>query len=104
MNRQDLYFEPETYNSRRPNAPNRAPEPIKSRQALHLNGQKDFGEVDGVQGHFKNFIAAIQGKEKVIAPPTVGQQAAISGHMATLSYKNQKKVIWDESANKYHFA
>jgi len=104
MNRQDLYFEPETYNSRRPNAPNRAPEPIKSRQALHLNGQKDFGEVDGVQGHFKNFIASIQGKEKPIAPPPVGQQAAISGHMATLSYKNQKKVVWDESANKYHFA
>ena len=42
MNRQDLYFEPEIYNSRRPNAPNRAPEPIKSRQALHLNGQQEF--------------------------------------------------------------
>jgi predicted dehydrogenase len=104
MNRQDLYFEPETYNSRRPGAPNRAPEPIKSRQALHLNGQKDFGEVDGVQGHFKNFIASIQGKEKPIAPPPVGQQAAITGHMATISFKNQKKVVWDESANKYHFA
>src|SRR5579863_1674042 len=26
MNRQDLYFEPEMYNSRRPNAPNRAPD------------------------------------------------------------------------------
>jgi hypothetical protein len=40
----------------------------------------------------------------VIAPPTVGQQAAITGHMATLSYKNQKKVFWDEGAKKYHFA
>ena len=103
MNRQDLYFEPETYNSRRPGAANRAPEPIKSRQALHLNGMKDFNEVDGVQGHFKNFIASIQGKEKPIAPPPVGQQAAISGHMATIAYKNQKKVVWDDTANKYHF-
>ena len=44
------------------------------------------------------------GKEQVIAPPPVGQQAAISGHMATLSYKNQKKAVWDESAQKVHFA
>jgi hypothetical protein len=33
----------------------------------------------------------------------VGQQAAISGHMATLSFKNQKKIVWDEAANTYHF-
>ena len=33
----------------------------------------------------------------MIAPPPVGQQAAISGHMATLSLKNQKKIIWDDS-------
>jgi hypothetical protein len=45
----------------------------------------------------------VLGKEKVIAPPPVGQQAAIGGHMATLSYKNQKKIIWDDPAKKYHF-
>ena len=50
------------------------------------------------------FIRAIQRKEEVTAPPLVGQQAAISGHMATLSFKNNKKIIWDEEANKYHFA
>ena len=54
--------------------------------------------------HFRNFIRAIQGKEEVIAPPLVGQQAAISGHMATLSFRNNKKVIWDDKAQKYHFA
>jgi predicted dehydrogenase len=104
MNRQDLYFEPETYNSRRPNAPNRAPEAIKSRQAIHINGVQEFKESDGAINHFKNFIESIRGNEQPIAPPPVGQQAAISGHMATLSLKNQKKIVWDEAANKYHFA
>jgi hypothetical protein len=46
----------------------------------------------------------VLGKETPIAPPPVGQQAAISGHMATLSFKNQKKVVWDEPSSKYHFA
>src|SRR5215813_5366563 len=104
MNRQDLYFEPETYNSRRPNAANRAPEPIKSRKAIHINGVQEFKESDGAINHFKNFIESIRGNEQPIAPPPVGQQAAISGHMATLSFKNQKKIVWDEAANKYHFA
>ncbi|HLK66265.1 MAG TPA: Gfo/Idh/MocA family oxidoreductase [Bryobacteraceae bacterium] len=104
MNRQDLYFEPEMYNSRRPNAPNRAPEAIKSRAAIHINGPQEYHENDGAINHFRNFIQAVLGKEKVVAPPPVGQQAAISGHMATLSYKNQKKVIWEDGATKAKFA
>ena len=103
MNRQDLYFTHETYNSRRPGASDRAPAAIKARKPVHLNGMADFKEADGVINHFRNFIQSILGKEEVIAPPPVGQQAAISGHMATLSYKNQKRVVWDDSANKYHF-
>jgi predicted dehydrogenase len=104
MNRQDLYFEPETYNARRAGAPSRAPANIQARHAIHLNGRADFNEADGAINHFRNFIQAVLGKEKVIAPPPVGQQAAISGHMATISFKNQKKVLWDEAANQYHFA
>ena len=96
MNRQDLYFSPEMLKGKA------APQ-VKERQPIHLNGKADFKEVDGVNNHFQNFIQSILGKEKPIAPPPVGQQAAISGHMATLSFKNQKKIIWDEAANKYHF-
>ncbi len=103
MNRQDLYFEPETYNARRAGAPNRAPANIQARQPVHLNGKADFNEGDGAINHFRNFIQSVLGNEKPVAPPPVGQQAAISGHMATLSYKNQKKVVWDGTANKYHF-
>ena len=47
---------------------------------------------------------SVLGNEQPIAPPPVGQQAAISGHMATLSYKNQKKAVWDETAQKVRFA
>jgi predicted dehydrogenase len=97
MNRQDLYFTPESYRGK-------APDNIKSRQPIHLNGRNDFNESDGAINHFRNFIQSVLGKELPIAPPPVGQEAAISGHMATISFKNQKKVIWDDAANKYHFA
>jgi predicted dehydrogenase len=96
MNRQDLYFNPETYHGK-------APAAIAARQPIHLNGKADFGEGDGVNNHFRNFIQAVLGNEKAIAPPTVGQQAAISGHMATLSFRHQKKVIWDDAAGSYSF-
>jgi predicted dehydrogenase len=97
MNRKDMYFTPETFNGK-------APAHIASRKPIHLNGKEDFNEGDGAINHFKNFLESVKGKEKPIAPPTVGQQAAISGHMATVSYKSQKKVLWDDQSNKYHFA
>jgi hypothetical protein len=56
-----------------------------------------------VEAHIRNWLEAIQGKAKVIAPTRVGQEAAISGHLATLSFRNNKKVIWDEQSRKYHF-
>jgi predicted dehydrogenase len=96
MNRQDLYFTPETFKGK-------APASVKTRQPIHLNGKNDFNEADGAINHFRNFIQSVLGNEKVIAPPTVGQQAAISGHMATLSFKNQKKIVWDEGGNTYRF-
>jgi hypothetical protein len=97
LNRQDLYFTPEAFRGK-------PPAQVAARQPVHLNGRADFNESDGAINHFKNFIASIQGKEKPIAPPNVGQEAAISGHMATLSFKNNKKILWDKAANKYHFA
>jgi predicted dehydrogenase len=96
LNRMDLHFTPQTFGGK-------APENIKSRAVIHLNGPKDFQERDGAINHFRNFIQAVLGKEKVIAPPNVGQQAAISGHMATLAYRNKKMVVWDDAARKHHF-
>jgi len=56
-----------------------------------------------VQNHTANFIRAVMGKEKVIAPVEVGQQAAVSGHLATLSLRAGKKVLWDSKTQKYRF-
>jgi predicted dehydrogenase len=96
LNRQDLHFYPQLLKGL-------APAAVKARKEIHLNGQKDFGEADGVNNHFKNWIAAMEGKEKVIADPEVGQQAAISGHLATLSFKNNRKALWDDRARKAKF-
>jgi hypothetical protein len=38
-----------------------------------------------------------------VAPVEVGQMAAISGHMATLAFRNNKMVVWDDKARKYSF-
>jgi predicted dehydrogenase len=99
LNRQDLYFTPETYS----HSKGKVPESILARKPIHLNGRADFNEADGANNHFRNFILSVQGKEKPIAPPPVGQQAAISGHLATLSFKNNKKILWDEANRKYSF-
>lgn len=96
MNRAELTFTPETYRGK-------APENIKNRKAITLT-RKDLNQADdGVFAHFRNFILSVQGKEQPIAPPPIGQQAAIGGHMATLAFKSQKKAIWDEAAQKVRF-
>lgn len=96
LNRKDLHFSPELLGGK-------ASDKVKARQAIHINGPETYKEQDGAINHFRNFINAILGKEQVIAPPTVGQEAAISGHKATLSFKHQKKCDWDTSARKYRF-
>ncbi len=106
-NRTDLYFSPET-------DPGADPK-MRARQAIHLRNdaapevqrktaKSDYAEVDGVQAHFKNFIASIKGTEKPVAPPPVGQEAAIGGHLATLSYKQGKRVLWNDQTRKVTFA
>jgi len=92
----DLYFTPQLLGGK-------APDRVKARQLIHLNGPKDFGERDGAINHFRNWVEAIRGNEQVIASPEVGQQAAISGHMATLSFKQNRKILWDEQGQKYQF-
>ena len=57
-----------------------------------------------MENHLRNFLEAIRGKAKVIAPPTEGQIAALPGHMATLSYKQGKTINWDSKTQKYRFS
>ncbi len=96
LNRQDLHFYPQLLKGA-------APERVKTRKEVHLNGPKEFGEPDGLVSHIKNFIESIRGNEKPVAPVEAGQQAAISGHIATLSLKSGKKVIWDTKTEKVRY-
>ncbi len=93
LDRQKLHFYPQKFNKK----------PIKDRQEVHLDYLKDFNQPDATEAHIKNFIDAVQGKAKAIAPARAGQIAAIPGHMATLSYKNNKKIYWDPKTEKCHF-
>ena len=94
LNRQVLHFYPEKFGGK-------PPAKVAARKEVHV--ELPGNDNKAVEAHMKNWVEAMQGKSKVIAPPRVGQEAAISGHMATLSFKNSKKIVWDEKARKYHF-
>jgi predicted dehydrogenase len=95
LNRDTLNFYPETFRGK-------APERISDRGVTSIN--IPHNDNLAVEAHIRNFLEAIQGKAQVVAPPRIGQEAAISGHLATLSYRNNKKVLWDNQARKYSFA
>ena len=69
----------------------------------HAGHTMPGNDANAVQSHVRNFVEAMQGKAKLVAPIEVGQQAAISGHMATLSLRNNKKVLWDTKTQKHRF-
>ena len=94
LNRQTLRFYTEKFRGK-------APDKVKARQ--EFTEDKPGNDLPAVQAHTANFINAVLGKEKVIAPVEVGQQAAVSGHLATLSLRNNKKVLWDSKTQKYRF-
>ncbi|MGH9667095.1 MAG: Gfo/Idh/MocA family protein, partial [Bryobacteraceae bacterium] len=95
LNRQTLNFYPETFRGK-------APERVAARKEIHLDLPGNDNKA--VEAHVRNFIEAILGKAKIVAPVEIGQQAAISGHLATLSYRNNKKIYWDADKEKYHFS
>jgi predicted dehydrogenase len=95
LNRQILNFTPERFGGK-------PPAKVAARKAvnIHLPGN----DVPAVQNHVKNLFESILGKAKLVAPVRVGQQAAVGGHMATLSFRRGKKILWDEKTQKYSFA
>ena len=95
LNRQILNFYPETFRGK-------APAHVAKREKITI--EMPGNDNKAVEAHITNLIDAVKGKGKVISDPTIGHQAAISGHMATLSYKNNKKVLWDDQNGKYKFA
>ncbi len=97
MDRQNLHFYPQPKFIK-------GHAPFSQTAEIHLNYLKDFNQPDATADHVHNFLMACLGKEKAIAPARAGQIAAIPGHLATLSYKNNRKILWDAQTNKYHFS
>ena len=95
LNRQQLYFTPEKFRGN-------APPHVKARepQKIEMPGNDN----KAVEAHLRNLLEAIQGKAQLTTPPKMGQQAAIGGHLATMSLKTGKKVLWDERTQKYRFS
>jgi len=71
---------------------------------MHFNDQKDFGQGNPTNEHIRNFLDAVMGKAELNCPAITGHQAAVTGHLATLSYRNDKKVFWDNEQGRYHFS
>jgi predicted dehydrogenase len=94
LNRQILNFYPEKFNGK-------PPEKVAARKEINMN--LPGNDNNAVESHILNFLDAVRGNGKVIAPPEIGQQAAISGHLATLSLRNNKKAYWDDKKSKVHF-
>lgn len=95
LNRQILTFTPESFRGKPP-----AHIAARKEMKMELPGNDNLA----VEAHIKNWLQSIRGKEKLVAPVQVGQQAAVSGHLATLSFRNNKKVLWDDKTQKYRFA
>ncbi len=91
----DLYVYPE---------PERAiSKGAKAAPEMHFNTKKDFDQGNPTNAHLRNWVDAILGKEELNCPAILGQQAAVTGHLATASYRNNKKVYWDQEEGRYHF-
>ena len=92
LNRQTLNFYPEKLGGK-------APAQIAARK--ELSSTVPGSDARSVEAHIANFFDAIRGKAKVVAPLEAGQRAAISGHMATLSFRREQKIRWDDKGRKY---
>jgi predicted dehydrogenase len=95
MNLSDLHVYPEQARG--------LPGSVTSRPEMHFNDQKDFGQGNPTVEHMRNFIDAIKSDAPLNCPAQVGHEAAVTGHLATLSYRNEKKVYWDQEQGRYHF-
>ncbi len=97
MNLQDLHVYNENYGKR-------TPEEIKMRPEIHLNATKDLGQANPTGDHIKNFIEAVKYNKPLNCDARLGHEAAVTGHLATMSLRRDKKVFWDAAAQKYRLS
>jgi len=95
LNRQTLNFYTEKFGGK---APAKVAARGESSETIPKNDDR------AVESHIANLFAAIRGQETLIAPLAIGQNAAISGHLATLSQSKGQKIYWDEATRKVRAA
>ena len=95
LNRSSIIFTPETFRGK-------APAHVQARKAERI--EMPGNDNKAVEAHVRNLMESIQGKATLTTPPKMGQQAAIGGHLATMSLKTNKKILWDERTQKYRNA
>ena len=79
------------------------PESITSRPEMHFDAREDFNESNSTNDHIKNFIDAIAHGDELNCPAQLGHEAAVTGHLATMSLRKNKKVYWNQAEGTYHF-
>ncbi|MCY4189264.1 MAG: Gfo/Idh/MocA family oxidoreductase [Bryobacterales bacterium] len=79
------------------------PEAVTSRPEMHFDAREDFNESNSTNDHIKNFIDAIAHGAELNCPAQLGHEAAVTGHLATLSLRKNKKVYWNQAKGTYHF-
>ncbi|MBN2484699.1 MAG: Gfo/Idh/MocA family oxidoreductase [Bacteroidales bacterium] len=61
---------------------------------------RDGKAVDSTHLHIREWVSAIRNNTKLSCGINEGFEEAVSAHMATLSLKTGRKVIWDKNAGK----
>ena len=79
------------------------PEAVRSRPEIHFDAREDFNESNSTNDHLKNFVDAIAHGAELNCPAQVGHEAAVTGHLATMSLRSNKKVYWNQAEETYHF-
>ncbi|HYM10061.1 MAG TPA: Gfo/Idh/MocA family oxidoreductase [Bryobacterales bacterium] len=97
MNLQDLHVYNETFGKN-------TPERILTRPEIHLNAARDFGQANPTGDHIKNFIEAVKYNKPLHCDVRCGHEAAVTGHLATMSYRRDKKVFWDADKQQYRLS
>jgi predicted dehydrogenase len=91
IGRQTLSFYPESYNG--------VPEHVKARKEMSVTIPNN--DHLAVEAHIRNFLNSILGVERPIAPIQAGYEAALAGFLSVVSYRQNKKVLYDAKTDKY---
>jgi predicted dehydrogenase len=65
-------------------------------EKVNRKGEDEKGQTPN-QNHMQNWIDCVRSRQTPNAPPEIGYRSAIAVHMANLSYKNKKRMTFEEA-------